>query len=90
MQSNLKFDIHVQKIVAKANRTLGLIRRNVKTTSLELKELAYKALVRPQLEYACTAWSPWQVYLINTMEKVQRRAAQYIHKTIASIPVSWP
>ena len=33
LQSNLKFDIHVQEIVAKANRTQGLIRRNVKTTS---------------------------------------------------------
>ena len=79
LQSNLKFDIHVQEIVAKANCTLGLIRRNVKTTSLKLKERAYKALVCPQLEYACTVWSPWQGYLINTIEKVQRRAARYIH-----------
>ena len=61
LQSNLKFDIHVQEIVAKANCTLGLIRRIVKTTSLQLKERAYKALVCPQLEYACTVWSPMPV-----------------------------
>ena len=75
----MKFDIHVQEIVAKANRTLGLIRRNVKTTSLQLKERAYKALVRPQLEYACTVWSPRQGYLINTIEKVQCHATRNIH-----------
>ena len=71
--------MYVQEIVAKANCTLGLIRKNVKTTSLQLKEHAYKALVHPQLEYACTVWLPWQGYLINTIEKVQYHAARYIH-----------
>ena len=79
LQSNLKFDIHVQGIATNANHALGLIRRKVKTISLQLKERAYKALVYPQLEYACTVWSPWQRYLINTTEKVQYRAAWYIH-----------
>ena len=71
LQSNLKFDIYVQEIVTKANCTLGLIRRNVKTISMQSKEHAYKALVHPQLEYECMVWSPWQNYLINTIEKVQ-------------------
>ena len=83
--------MHVQEIVANTNRTLGLIRRNVKTTSLQLKNRAYKALVHPQLEYACTVWSPWQGYLINTIEKVQHRVLLAIYiTTIASIPVSRP
>ena len=52
LQSNLRYDRHIQDITAKANRTLGLLRRNVRTSSPRLKERAYKALVQPQLEYA--------------------------------------
>ena len=61
---------------AKANRTP--VRRNVKTSSLQLKEHAYKALVLPQLEYTSTVWSPWQRYLVDAIEKVQCRSAHYI------------
>ena len=49
LQSNLRYDRHIQEITAKANHTLGLLRRNVRTSSPQLKERAYKALVRPQL-----------------------------------------
>ena len=38
--------------------------------------------VQPQLEYASTVWSPWQKYLVNAIEKVQRCSARYIKTTI--------
>ena len=47
--------LKIYDITAKANRTLGLLRRNIRTPSPQLKERAYKALVRPQLEYASVA-----------------------------------
>ena len=59
LQSNLRYDRHIQEIMAKTNHTLGLLRRNIRTSSPQLKERAYKALVRPQLEDASTVWSPW-------------------------------
>ena len=37
-----------------------------------------ESLVRSQLEYAATVWSPWQSYLIYNIKKVQRRAARYV------------
>ena len=79
LQSNLRYDRHIQDITAKANRTLGLLRRNVRTPLSQLKERAYKAVVRPQLEYASTIWSPWQRYLVDDVEKVQRRSTRYIY-----------
>ena len=50
---------------------LALVQRNLKI-SIKTMELAYKALVRPHLEYASTVWSPWQQGLTKSIEKVQR------------------
>ena len=65
-------------MVAKENRTLGFVRRSIKTGSRKTKDLAYKALVRPLLEYAATVWSPNQKVFIDSIERVQRRAARYV------------
>ena len=54
---------------------LALIQRNLKVST---KELAYKALVRPHLEYASTVWSPWQQGLSAMLEKVQCHAARFV------------
>ena len=35
-------------------------------------------LVRPLLEYACSAWDPYTGQLITEVEKVQRRAARFV------------
>ena len=57
---------------------LVLIQRNLKVSSIKAKELAYKALVRPHLEYASTVWSPWQQGSSAMLEKVQRHAARFV------------
>ena len=44
---------------AKANKSLGVIRRSLKPCSAEVKERAYMTLVRPTLEYASSSWSPY-------------------------------
>ena len=50
--NNLTWNTHINKVKTKANRTLGFIKRNVTTTSIKAKTLAYQTLVRPQLEYS--------------------------------------
>ena len=59
IQSYLKWSNHIHNVTAKANRTLSLLRRNLKSVSQSLKETAYFTLVRPQLEYVAAVWSPW-------------------------------
>ena len=42
-----------------------------------MKEISYKTLVRPILEYASPVWDPHQTDQIQQLEKVQRRAARW-------------
>jgi hypothetical protein len=53
---HLKWDKHINTITAKANQSLGFIKRNLKVHSPAIKEHAFKALVRPKLEYCNTIW----------------------------------
>ena len=75
LQSNLKWDKHINNITSKANQTLNFLKRNLKVKSQKIKEHAYKALVGLKLEYSSCIWNPTQANQIKQLEKVQRRAA---------------
>ncbi len=77
LQSNLKWDKHINTITGKANQSLGFLRRNLKVSSTKVKDHAYKALVRPKLEYSSSVWDPHTKTQKDQIEKVQRRAARY-------------
>ena len=70
--------IHVSSVCTKANRTLGFLRRNLYACPQEIKEAAYKGLVRPVLEYSGSVWDPSGVGLLNELEKVPNRAARFV------------
>ncbi|KAL8575234.1 hypothetical protein ACOMHN_042355 [Nucella lapillus] len=78
LKKDLKWEPHTTSISSQANRSLGFLRRNVKVASRTIKEKAYKALVRPSLEYASAVWDPYTADDIATLEKVQRRAARWV------------
>ena len=76
MASDLKWSKHVEQIVHKANRVLGLLKRTVGGKNKDIFSNFYKTLVRPILEYACPVWSPHQAKDIHEIEKIQRRASR--------------
>ena len=78
LTKNLSWDIHINNICKKANKTLGFLRRNLKIGSSKVKERAYKVFVRPILEYASTVWDPHTQEQIDQLEAVQRRAARFV------------
>jgi hypothetical protein len=59
------------------NKSLCFIRRNLKVQSQTIKERAYQTAIRHKLEYCYTVWDPHTNENINSLEKVQRRAARY-------------
>ena len=54
------------------------MRRNLKAPNPSRKEKAYKAIVRPQLEYAASVWDPHIQEDILKIEMFQRRAARWV------------
>ena len=47
--ADMKWNSHVKNVTAKGNTMLGILRRNLKNCPKNLKDLAYKSLLRPKL-----------------------------------------
>ena len=77
ISDNLSFNNHIQKICTTASHSLGFIKRNIRTKSPAIREMAYKTLVRPLVEYSSSVWSPYTQNNIHKIEMVQRRAARW-------------
>ena len=75
---DLKWDQHINNICVKANKTLGLLKRNLSSCPQNVKALAYKGLVRPVLEYSSTVWDPHCQKLQSELEKIKKRAARFV------------
>ena len=76
--NDLKWNTHINNICTKANITLGFLRRNLFSCPRDVKEAAYKGLVRPVLEYGSSVWDPHTKCLQEELEKVQNRAARFV------------
>ena len=71
--TDLRWNTHVSNVCTKANRTLGFLRRNLHSCPQEVKEAAYKGLVRPVLEYGSSVWEPPDIVLQEELESAQKR-----------------
>ena len=74
---NMDLGQHVSEISSKATKALGFLRRILAFAPRITKEVAYKTLVRPSLEYKAPIWSPYSKLQINQVENVQRTAAHW-------------
>ncbi|KAF8382431.1 hypothetical protein PRIPAC_71573 [Pristionchus pacificus] len=72
MQSSLKFNDHISRIVSKARAKVNLIFKCFFSTEPGLYSRAFSTFVRPLLEYGSVVWSPHTVTLANHIEGVQR------------------
>ena len=75
---DLKWNTYVSKICTKANRTLGFLRRTIFSCPQNVKEAAYKGMVRPIMEYGSAVWDPHNDKLQEELEKNQNRVAMFV------------
>jgi len=66
----------VSAVTSKASKTLG----NFTAAPQNISELAYLALVHPQVEYAASAWSLWLLHDITKLEKLQQKSAIFVSR----------
>ena len=78
ISQDLSWNTHISRISSNANKTLGFLKRNIKTKHEKVKTLSCKTLVRPQLEYASSVWSPHTQVNIHKLEMVQRRSIRWV------------
>ena len=74
---DLKWNTHVSNICTKAYGILGFLRHYLAACPKDVKESAYKALVRPVLEYGSLVWDP-QSLLLQDEQKVQKGADRFV------------
>ncbi len=72
---NMKWGIHIDAAISKANIRLHGIRRIRFLITREARILLYKALVLPVLEYGNILYDNCSMYLKQRLESVQRQAA---------------
>ena len=75
---NLKPSLQCAKAAQKANSVLGQLTRGVGYRDKECFINLYLTYVRPHLEYAVAAWSPWNQGDKEVLEGVQRRAVNMV------------
>ena len=78
ISDDMTWNRHVESTASKANGRLGFLKRNLKVRDPRLRESAYKAIVRPTLEYCSSVWDPHTHQQAHRLEMVQRRAARWV------------
>ena len=79
VSDDLLWHKQVCAVAKKANSTLHLIARNLHDCPRATRALAYTTLVRPKLEYCASVWDPHLQGDIDTLERVNRRAARMVY-----------
>jgi len=70
--SKLCFYNYIDDIVKRAFQRVNLLFRSFVSGNVTILTKAYITYVRPLLEYCTFIWSPFQIYLIEKIERVQR------------------
>jgi hypothetical protein len=71
LTNTLSWDVHINKIIGKANRSLGFLRINIGSCPTKIKRQAYLGLTTP------IVWDPCHQKHICQLEMVQRRSARF-------------
>ncbi len=75
LTSKMKWGVHIDAAIAKANKRLNGIRRIRFLITREARIILYKSLILPVLEYGNILYDNCTLYLKQRLESIQRQAA---------------
>ena len=78
INNKLLWNHHINNISAATKRMLGFLWRTMHKCPKNSKERAFKTIVWPKVEYCASIWDPHHGKYIESIEKVQRKAAHFV------------
>ena len=79
LDQHLSFNDHVDYLVNETSKKLGALKRCRNNLTLSAAEIIFKAMILPALDYCEVVWQGCGQGNIDSLEKLQRRAAKLIH-----------
>ena len=77
---DFKFSKHINLLIYKANKMLGIIYRSFQHLTPTVFRMFYVSLIRPHLDYASAVWNPYLLKDIRALEAIQQRATRMVPK----------
>ena len=78
VDSRLRYEPHVNIIIHRAAVISRLLRISLVSTDWRILKLAFCTFVRPILEYGSQVWNPHCRYLIDRIERIQKKFTRFI------------
>ena len=72
INKDLSWANEISNITAKANHTIGFLRRNIHACLKEVKAAVCTTLVRPPIEYASAVWDPFHKNQISHLDCIMK------------------
>ena len=78
IDSQLKWDKHIDTLKTKANRSLGLVKYAKKYLPSGVLNKMYRGIVEPDLSYCCSVWGCGSESIISALQKIRHRTARMV------------
>ena len=75
---NLKWETHINSIIAKLAPKIGLLSRLRQTLSHHLLDTVYKSIIQPHFDYCDTVWGNCKKQHQDLLQRLQNRAARIV------------
>jgi hypothetical protein len=74
--NDMKWSKHINNITNSCKKVLGVIRRNFRSCSQDVKSKLYLSIVQPKMEYGSASWHPITKQDTHKLDMIQRSAAR--------------
>lgn len=74
----LSWNVHIKNVHSKVAKNLYLLQNIKRYLPLEARKLFYNSYILPHFDYCCVIWGNCSQTLMNSLEKLQKRAARII------------